>query len=366
MYALLLAAALSLATPGRDAIAAPASPASPAIPAPAPPASVMTLPPELRQRLQDKVLSAPATQQQRLEQLLHFMLDADALAITYDEAATYSVEQTYVARRANCLSFTLLFLAMAREAGLDARPQEIEETLSWRQEQNTIYRNNHVNVGVRIKGRTLIVDSSGNNLVAGDRPVGISDQRLLAHYYNNLAMDQLALGNTAAGLHLMQMALTVDPTHAPFWSNAGVLHVHEGDLVSAERAYLRALALDPDEDGALLNMGNLARRLGDAKREAAFQSRLARVQQKDPLHHFIQAMDYEQRGDYVQAIAHYRRAIRLYNGEHRFYSALARVYLKAGNPRRAGKALVRAQALTNGATRAAYSAQLQELKRAPN
>ena len=355
MYALFLATALLLGEPGEGAVA----PAIPVVVEPA--ATVTALPEELRQRFHEEVLSSPATGRQRLEQVLHFMLDADALAITYDQGATYSVAQTYAQHRANCLSFTMLFLALAREAEIDARPQEIEDTLSWHQEQNTIFRNNHINAGVRIDGHAFTIDTSGDTLIAGDRPVAMSEQRLLAHYYNNLAMDQLAQGNVMAGQTLMDAALAQDATYAPIWSNAGVLLLRQGDVAAAERAYRQALKLDPDEDGALFNMISLSRRLGDARREAEFRRRLDRVQQKDPLHHFMQAMDYERNGDYTQAIRHYRQAIRLHADEHRFYSALARAYLKAGNARGAGRALKRAQALTDGATRAAYRAQLQEL-----
>lgn len=362
MHALFLAAMLSLATPGGDQAAAVPVPAAPAAIEAAPPWAVMVMPPELRQRVHEEVLSRPVSQRERLNQLLHFMLDADALGIVYDERATHSVAQTYATRRANCLSFTLLFLAIARETGLDVHAQEIENTLSWRQEDNTIYRNNHVNARVSVNGLQFVVDILGSNLIAGSRPVLISDQRLLAHYYNNLAMDELARGSPAAGLRLMEDALAADASYAPLWSNAGVLHVHSDDLAAAGVAYQKALELDPREAGALINMVSLARRLGDTRREEEFRRRLVRVQQKDPLYQFMRGLDLERTGDYTRAIAHYRRAIRLYPGEHRFYSAQARAYLKAGDPKRAGNALKRAQALTDGATRAAYQAQLQALE----
>jgi len=357
MYALLLAA-LSLAGPANAPVVEPA-------PVP-PPTAVMALPPELRERMREAVLATPASPAERLARLLHFMLDEDALAIVYDEDATYSVADTYAARRANCLSFTLLFVAMAREAGLDAQPQEIENTLSWRQEANTIYRNNHINARVHIQGRRLTVDTSGDTVIAVDRPVAIDDRRLIAHYYNNLAMARMAHGEIDRAMQLMDAALALEPTYAPLWSNAGVLQVRAGDLAAAGRAYDKALVLDPKEDGALFNMIGLAHRLGDNRREVAFRDRLSRVQRRDPLHQFMLGMDAERNGDYRQAIASYRRAIHLYPGEHRFHSALARAYLKAGDARRAGKALRRAQAHSEGEVRAAYRAQLRELKRSSN
>lgn len=359
MHALLLAAALLLSPPEVEPqTSTEAAPV--AIPTPT---SITALPPELRQRFHDEVLSTRASQRQRLEQTLRFMLDAQGLAITYDEAATHSVAQTYAARKANCLSFTLLFLALAREAGLDAQPQEIENILSWRQHENTIYRNNHVNARVRINGRIFTIDTSGDTVIAGADPVTVTPQRLLAHYYNNLAMERFALGDTVGSQQLMDTALAADATYAPLWSNAGVLRVHEGDFAAAEQAYLKALAIDAREDSALFNMVALSRRRGDHAREAEYRRRLDRVRQRDPLYHFMLAMDHERNGDHANAVTHYRRAIGLHGGEHRFYSALARTLLKAGDTKRAGKALLRAQALADGEMRAAYRAQLQELKR---
>lgn len=357
MYALFLAATLAFANPGSGAGAPPPATA---------PSEIMAMPPEMRQRLHADVLSRPATQQQRLEQLLHFMLDEDALGIVYEESATYSVAQTYATRRANCLSLTLLFLAIAREAGLQAQPQEIQDTLAWRRDETTIYRNSHVNARVHVNNRHLTVDASGDTLISMDQPTVISERRLLAHYFNNLSMDRLAHGDPVAGLELMDAALAQDSTYAPLWSNAGVLHVHLGDTEGARHAYQKALEIDPEEDSALFNMISLSHRVGDTRGESAYRARLYKVQNRDPLHQFMLAIDAEARGDYAQAIARYQRAIRLHPGEHRMYSALAGAYLKAGDTRRATRALMRAQALSDGAVRAAYRAQLKELKRTSN
>ena len=332
------------------------------LPQAAPPAQVMALPVELRQRFHREVLATPAAPPERLHRILQFIRDPAALGIVYEEDATYSVAQAYAVRRANCLSFTLLFLALATEAGLDARAQEIANTLAWHQVQGTIYRNQHINARVRIGPRSFTVDSSGDDLIAGSLPEPISRERLLAHYYNNLAMQRMEHGDFATGLHLMQQALDADAAHAFLWSNAGVLHVRNGDLRSARRAYERALAIDPNAPTALLNMASLSRRENDARGEEKFRRRLERVQQRDPLHQFVLGIYAERDGDLERAIRHYRSAIRLFDGEHRFHSALARAYLEAGDTRNAGRALRRAHAVSEGSARDAYAAQLKALR----
>jgi Flp pilus assembly protein TadD len=355
MFAWALAAALAVSTPAPAAVPDSAADI-------VPPAQVMALPPALQTQFHNIVLADQPVPVVRLERLVHFMFDADGLGMTYEDDATYSVEQAYASRKANCLTFTLLFLALAREAGLDAYPQEISETLVWRQHDGTIYRNSHVNAGVRIGGHARTVDVAGDSMIALKRPVTVSDRRLLAHYYNNLAVAHLEQGHVSAALPFMATALGLDPTYATHWSNAGVIYLRNGDADAAGRAYAKALELDPQNASALFNTVGLAHRNGDTQREAEFRQRLTRVEQKDPLHHFMQGMDYESAGDYPHAIEHYLRAIHLHRGEHRFYSALAHAYIKAGDTRRAIKALARAQAVSNGATRAAYRAELNNLR----
>ena len=324
----------------------------------------MAMPPALQARLHDEVLAGQPSQSQRLERLAHFMFDAQhGLGMTYLEDATYTVERAYDTRKANCLAFTMLFLALAREAGLDAYPQEILQTLSWRQDGDIVYRNSHVNAVVRIGARQYTVDVAGDSVIARDQPIPVTNARLLSHYYNNLAVELLARRQLEPAAQYIATALQLDPSHAPHWSNAGVIRLRNGDARAAEDAYERALALDPGEAGALFNMAGLAHRQGDGRREAEFRKRLAAVQQKDPFYQVLQAIQYERAGEYPEAIRHYRRAIRLHPDEHRFYSALARAYLGAGDARRAAKALARAQHLSDGEQRAAYRAQLDHLRR---
>ena len=352
MFAWVLVAALALSAP---AFAGPESGPQ-----------AMALPPALQAQLHTHVLVGSPSQRERLDRLAVFALDPQGLGITYDEDASYSVEQVYATRKANCLAFTMLFLAMAREAGLDAYAQELGETLAWHESGGTIIRDNHINAGVRIGGHRYSVDLTGDSVFGLQPPAPVSDQRMLAHYYNNLAVGRLEHGDVASAQQIMTTALALDPSYAPHWSNAGVLFLHGGDAAAAERAYAKALALDPTNASALFNMVDLLHRNGNDPREAEFRQRLARVQQNDPLQHFVEALDYERVGDYPRAIEHYRRAIQLHHGEHRFYSALARAYLLAGDTRDASRALGRAESLSDGATRAAYRAQLEDLRRASN
>lgn len=326
------------------------------------PHDLMALPEELRTRLHDEVLDGRTGPHQRLERLGHFMFEPEGLGMTYREDANLSVAEAYDLRTGNCLTFTMLFVALAREAGLDVAPQEIEAILALRQHDGTLFLSNHVNATVRVGARRYVVDVAGDNVIARDAPAPISDARLMSHYYNNLAVARLAQGDYAGGLAAVDIALTLAPDYANHWSNAGVLQLRSGNVQEAERAYARALALDADNANALFNVASLAQRTGDRSRELEFRHRLARVQQNDPFHQFLLAANYERTGDLAQAIRYYKRAIKLHDGEHRFHSALANAYLQAGDVRRAARALGRAQSLSDGDTRAAYRDRLEQLR----
>ncbi|MFL6592096.1 MAG: tetratricopeptide repeat protein [Luteimonas sp.] len=360
MFSWLLAAALALpATPTAmpvDAEPSAAVVASEPLPDPIPHEQVMALPEALRRQVVEAVGKDDSMPTLRFQRLMNFVVDARWLGMTYKDDATYTVSEAYEKREANCLTFTLMVLALAKEVGLEAVPQEVGETLSWREVDGTIYRDNHINAGFRIGGHRYTIDPAADLVFLPRPPVAVTQERLLAHYYNNVAVDRLQQGHMQAALADIAAALQLDPGYATLWSNAGVMYLHNGDLDAAEDAYTRALALDPNDASALFNMVQLLHRTHD-RHESEFRNRLARVEQRDPLQQFLQALDYERAGNFPRAIASIRRAIQLKQDEHRFYAVLARLYQRVGDPTRARSALASAQALSTGQTRDRYRAE---------
>src|SRR6476659_769021 len=356
MLSWVFAAALALQAPATASSAAlPAPTVVPAVPVVVDPIAqdqVMAMPAELQARVHEVLLAGDPSATSRMQRLINFVVDdKNGLGMQYDESATYTVTQAYSARKANCLTFTLLVLAVAKEAGLEAYPQEIGETLSWRMVEGTIYRENHINAGVRIGGHRYSIDPAADLIFLPRPPTRVSHERLLAHYYNNVAVDRLQEGRADIALKDMAVAESLDPTYATLWSNAGVMALHAGDAVTAERNYRRALS----------NMVQILRRRNDPS-AVEYQQRLSRVEQRDPLQQFLQALDYEQMGNYPRAIASARRAIQLMPEEHRFYAALARLYERVGDHTRARSALASAHSLTDDKVREMYRVQRDMVK----
>lgn len=347
------------------ALSAPAQPAVPpsTLEAPVPrPEEVLAVPPALRDELLREVGNG-GTETMRLERLVGFLFAEDGLGMDYASDATSTVAEAYRTRQANCLGFTLLTVALAREVGLAAHGQEIDEVLSWHQEGGIVYRSNHANAGVRIGTRRFTVDVASTSVIVRHPAEAIDDAHLLALFYNNRAVELNAQGRREAAATAMAMSLRLAPAYPVNRSNAGVLALGRGDDVAAERDYLAALGLDHDFAPALLNLVLLYQRRGDHSRAKPYRARLERIQRRDPFHHFLAATEHERRGEYKLAATRYRKAIRLHGSEPRFHAALARVHLHLGDSRRAARALRRALQLGDDRSRAMYQAKLDLLER---
>ncbi|WP_181360164.1 tetratricopeptide repeat protein [Stenotrophomonas panacihumi] len=360
------AAELSVAgaTPTLSAAAdeAPAPTADASVLPPPSPDTLLAIPPELKQLLRQKVTHFGA-QEDRVQALVHLIFDEDALALRYSTEATHSVAETYQLRSANCLSFTLFFVALAREAGITARPQEVGQVLSWWQDQRTIYNFGHVNAQVRIDGRNGTVDLDASVLMDRRGPRVISDQRLFAHYYNNRGSELMAAGQNGPARAYYQQALRMDATLPNIWNNLGVLESREGNLPAAGRDYAQALVLNPAHVASLSNTINLYRRLGDNARADATLKYLEQIRAVDPFYQFMMGRQAESGGDYAGAISHYRRAVALYPAAHQFHFGLARVYFLSGNARLAEREMRRARDLGPENDRTRYQAKLDGLQR---
>jgi len=362
-----LSALAALSAPGVLAAAPPPAPASQQALSPLPsPAQILAIPPALRDMLQQRVIAPGTSREQRLERLVHLIFDEDGLALEYDPYATNTITESWQTHRGNCLSFTLLFVELARAAGIEARVQEVAQVVTWHEDQGVIYSVGHVNAGVQLNGRTAVVDLDRNVLYDRYGPQPIRRERALAHFYNNRGAELMAAGEMVRARAHFDAALAMAPDFTPGWNNMGVLDTREGHLDRARLDYETALQLQPRQTAALTNASRLYRRLGEPARAALLDKRLQQVQKKDPFAQFRFGNEAEQRHDYAQAIQYYQRAIRLYGTAHQFHFGLARAYFLAGDTRHASLEMARARDLAGDnadVLRATYQAKLDSLQR---
>ena len=340
--------------------------AEPSLGAPPSADEILAIPPALRTLLQQRVIAAANSREQRLEKLVHLIFDTDGMHLEYDPYATHTLTETWQTGRANCLSFTLLFVTLARAAGIDARVQEVAQVMTWYQDEGVIYSVGHVNAGVELNNRTAVVDLDRNVLYDRYGPRPITEQRALSHFYNNRGAQAMAAGDLPTARTYLQAALDLSPEFTPGWNNLGVLDTREGRMPQARQDFQTALRLQPRHAAALTNASALYQRLGEPQLAQQLAKRLQQVERKDPFAQFRMGNQAEERKDYDKAIHYYRQAIALYGTAHQFHFGLARAYFLAGDNTRASKEMQRARDLAGddaNVLRAAYQAKLDSLKR---
>lgn len=308
--------------------------------------AAMAVPEDLRQALAALDLQRGGISElDRVRRLFEFMTAEDGLALEYQEQPTYDVAGSYAQRRVNCLSFTMMFIALARSIGLDAYAQASADALAIRVVDDTLFRARHVKAGVDIHGAQYTVDVGWRSVVAERRPQRIDDAQLVALLHNNNAVERLERGDLATASAEIQAAMALDVDSTTIWNNAGVIHWRSGRRDAAERAYLRVLDLERDHIGALGNLVGLYRASGQARLAHRYDKQLRLAQASDPFSQFLMAQDLMRLGAYDVAVSHYRRAIRLLPNEPGFHRSLAEAYEKLGNGRAARRALHHALSL---------------------
>jgi tetratricopeptide (TPR) repeat protein len=375
----LLAAGLALqsaaappdAVPQAPATAPSAAAAAPSVP-PAP-EEVMAIPDALRKAFREQVLDTTNIPELKVRRMVAFMFDDDGLALQYKGDATNTVAESYRTRQVNCLSFTLMAVALAREAGMKAQGPEIDRVLAWNLVGNVVMQSLHANAVVSVRDRDLqakdsrdfVLDIASTGLYTQDYIVHgykVTDEKLMSAFYGNRAMELLAKGRLAESQVWLDKALEFDPEDPTLWNNAGVLSQRRGDVADAERRFLHAVDRKPDHTSVLYNLVALYTAKGDATRASYWRDRADRVLRRDPFYQFSLGERNAQAGDYEAAVRYYRRAISLDRRERLVHFGLARTWVKHGKLDRAEKELDAAYRLSEGADRARFQAKLDALR----
>lgn len=316
------------------------------------PHELLVLPHPVLERLQSEVIERGRGSERRLELLIDLLFDDDGLALRYAFEPTLTAAEAIAAGHGNCLSFTLLFLALAEAAGIEAQARELALATDWRRDGNALFEAGHINVQVRTERRRLIVDFAPDPVetsaatIRGARLIPI--ERLQAHFYSNRSAELLAAGDAGAAREWNQMALSLEPELIGALNNRGVIESRLGRPDLAEEFYRRALAVDADNVNALFNLLNLYQRDGRTAQAGAIRAHLETLNPRDPYFQWALGVQFESDGDFRQALGFYQRAVRLQPSDPMLHLGLARAASALSQDRRAERALGQARDLMRG------------------
>ncbi len=315
----------------------------------------------------------------RVTALHHALLQPPSrggLGIRYSAYVTKAAAEAFAEREVNCLSFSLIFVAMSRQMGLEAKVNEVDIPPMWDLRDGdslTFFR--HVNAKVVMpQGHQLVADLEMERYGAHYRQRMISDEQAAAQYYNNRAMELLAsapveshevnkavtakgavVGDSVAVdtkpvkeavaeqvlesyLHLRK-GLELNPEAPYLWSNLGNLYGREGLYPEAEAAYLKGLSLDPRDLTLISNLAHLYSLKGDALKANYFSGRAQAYRESNPYYLYALALEALSRSDLEQAEQLILKSLEKEAQEPRFYRLAAQIYEHQERPLQARKML---------------------------
>jgi len=268
--------------------------------------------------------------------------DENVLGFDYEPSLTKTSIQTFAERTGNCLAFSSMLVAMARQRGLTAWYQEVEVPPNWQSVNNTLLVSKHINVVVEGNRDEWEVDISGRREELARKNKRISDKAALAQYYNNLGADALMQEELAEAYAYIVKAIETDASLSFLWSNLAVVYSRNHQNEEAKRGYLTALRLDPRDANAANNLYLIYEQEGNYDSAQKYKRIVERHRKKNPYYlYYLSSLAFDE-GRYQDSRDMLRKAIDLQEKEYRFHYSLARSLAQVGELNEAQAALDRA------------------------
>jgi Flp pilus assembly protein TadD len=295
----------------------------------------------------------------KIDLILEAILDR-GLEFQYDNLLTLPAREAFRQRAGNCMSFTNLFLALAREAGLRAHYQEVMVPPTWTDGGAAWLYNLHVNVLVDLPGTDQVVDFNGGDKRRSYPRRLLGDEAGEARHHNNIGVHWMTHGDPEKAFVHFRRAIELQPEAGHSWTNLGTLFRREGLHPRAEAAFRRAIDLDREP----VAMGNLARLYREEGLDALadrYERQVERLRARNPYYQFHLAERAYAAGDYHTAQRRLESALRRQAGDARFYHLLAMIMLQRGEHGAARALLQQARTLAEPGERSRYQNDLELL-----
>jgi Flp pilus assembly protein TadD len=279
----------------------------------------------------------------KLQQLLRAVITDGSFGLAYDDS-TRTAAGTFSARSGNCLSFTNMFIAMAREVGLDVSYQEVDVPPDWTMRGDTYVMSRHVNVKVQLRSDVEhVVDFNIDDFKSSYERTEISDERAFAHFFSNKGVERMQERDHGNAFRYFRAALEFDPEFAPAWINLAALYNRAGKADYAEAAYHEALRLQPNDLLAMSNLARLYQAAGNDELAASYRERVHYHRHRNPYYRYALARQAFLERDYDASIEHLEFAVSKKRWEDSFYFLMGLSYLQLGDEDEARKWLEKAE-----------------------
>ncbi len=313
--------------------------------------------PDLAQELNSPAVQA-LSPPRRLERLLALLYGGEMKPFPYAAGHSTVAAVTWHQGRGDCLSLTVLAYAMARELKMNVQMQDVKVPLLFDRRDGVDFANEHVNLLVRESGvsvwtsgrldaKDMIVDFEPQ-LGANREGKALSDEAILARFYNNRGAEYLVDDRRALAYAYLKAAILVNPAYPSAYTNLAKLYLNAGLTDDAEYLLRHAIVLSKQ---ALVPLSALHRLLLAQGREAqALEiARLLQSQrERDPYYWIGLGLGHLNQGRTRQAIDALEEARQLTSGFDEVHRHLAAAYAMVGEPARAQEQRILLAKLADG------------------
>jgi tetratricopeptide (TPR) repeat protein len=244
------------------------------------------LPPEVTSVIDQRLLTN-ANERRRVDAVLDYIFSE--LKLEYSLAPTRDAAETFRSRRGNCLSFTNLFVAIARRQRLNPFYVEVTDYQRWNYRDGQVVSQGHIVAGLYVANELQTFDFLPYRPKSYKSFRPIDEARATAHFYNNLGAEALFEGDIERAAELIGLAHRIAPDFVKATNNLGVVLSRQGRFDEAAELFRKGLAFEPEDIALLTNLAALERRLGRRQEAEQLLASIEGVNNTNPFFFLAQA-----------------------------------------------------------------------------
>jgi hypothetical protein len=296
----------------------------------------------------DKMLEEPNVREVfkdvRLRRIIDLIFGADRKGFAYRAGHSTVAADTWRDRAGDCLSLTVLTYSIAKKLGMAAAMQEVQTPAIFGRSGELDVVNQHVNVLLpSARSDFMASDPWGHDVVLDFEPdhatarrgVQLTEPGILARFYNNVAVENMARGESRVAYAHFKAAILADPGYVSPYGNLAVLYRRTGHEQQAENLLRYAVSLGGTSDVALHELHRLLLDQGRTGEASDVRRQLESRQSADPYYWMSVALKDIAEKQPRRAISALRRAGDLAPTFSEIHRYLATAYLQAGDVQKA-------------------------------
>lgn len=305
------------------------------------PEQIFALPESTRAELQ-QLIRPVGSVQLKTDLLLNYLFSKKGSSLLYQNDATLTAAETLAARQANCLSLTILSYSLAQEIGLYAEFRDIKIPEYWTQNNGHSLLNGHVNLKI-VGGKNVgmdgnqtfdrfnyIIDFDMDNNKSHFPSRQLKKTQVISMFYNNKAAEAMVYGQSDLAYVYLKAAVSADPGAAENWNNLAVLYRQKQQYELAEKAYVLAGQLAPQQLNPKANLALLYEAMGFTEKAAQLSNFVALKRNQNPYYHIMLGNESLSSGQADLAIRHYKKGLLLDDKSSEAMFGLAKAHLSLG------------------------------------